>query len=60
MSNNNTSNIFNFYNFSFWYNNKPCILTNYRETSSENRVQKVPKRKSLKTKNVKNVIIYHM
>ena len=58
MSNDNTSNIFHFLNFSFWYNNKPCILTNFRETSSENRVQKVPKRKSIKTKNVANVIIY--
>ena len=60
MINDNIFNIFCFSTFSFGYFTNPVFWPNLEKIALKTRSRKYPKEKVKKTKNVKNVIIYHM
>ena len=60
MINNNIFNIFCFLTFSLGYFTNPVFWPNLAKIALKIRSRKYPKEKVKKTKNVKNVIIYHM
>ena len=60
MINNNIFYIFSFFNCFLWILFRPWFLEFFLKILKKYRGSTVLKRKSWKTKNVKNVIIYHM
>ena len=60
MINNNIFNNFSFSTFSLRYFTNPAFWLNFKKIALKTRSRKYPKEKVKKTKNVKNVIIYHM
>ena len=56
----NIFNIFLFFNFFFSVLYNPCICQNFKKKTLNTGSNKYPKEKVEKTKNVKNVNIYHI
>ena len=60
MINKNIFNIFCFSTFSFLYCKTPVFCQNFKKKNLNTGSNKYPKEKVEKTKNVKNVNIYHI
>ena len=60
MINNNIFSIFCFSTFSLGYFTNPAFWINFKKIALKTGSQKYPRKKVEKTKNDKNVIIYHM